>query len=298
MLVGSNKESVFRYHLGRLRPVRKVSRMLAEMIIMPLSKEYLSESRPQLACFSFDYVSLRINLDGVYELEELDTLFGWLRKDHPNVLNGIAIDVGANLGNHSLYFSRFFSKVVSFEPQPRTFKILALNAEIVSNVECHSCALSSFNGKAYIHSLASNMGASFIEEIPCDSSQEVEVRRLDSILDSSEKVGFIKLDVEGTECDVIDGAQDVIKRNMPCIVFEQHEFDFIKSESKVVNKLKHMGYSRFFTVSKAPILKGIRPRLLRFCLIILHRAIKGEQMNVIQRASIDPGFYPFIIALP
>jgi len=298
MSVERGKRSVFQYHLGRLQPIRKVGRMLAEMFIMPLSKSYLSESRPQLACFSFDYVSLRVNLDGVYELEELDTLFRWLEKDHAEVLHGLALDIGANLGNHSLYFSRFFTKVVSFEPQPRTFRILSLNADMVDNVECHNCALSDVEGIAYIHSLPSNMGGSFIDENPSESSQEVEVRCLDRMLDVSKKVGFIKLDVEGAECKIIDGAQDIIRRHMPCIVFEQHAFDFIESESRVVNKLKAIGYSRFFTIHKAPILNSIYPRILRICMIMLHRIICGEQMNVVQREKIDPGFYPFIIALP
>ena len=298
MSAREKNETVFQYHLGRLQPIKKLGRMLAEKIVMPLGVEYLSQSRPQLVCFTFDYVSLRISLDGVYELEELETLFGWLRRDHPDVLNGVAVDVGANPGNHSLYFSRFFSKVISFEPHPRTFKVLSLNAELVPNVECHNCALSNVNGRAYIHSLPSNMGASFIEDIPGDSSQQVDVRCLDRMLDVFERVSFIKLDVEGTECNVIDGAQEIIERDMPCIVCEQHAFDFVESESNVVRRLKKVGYSRFFTVHKAHLLKGIHPRILRTCLRLLHRMIRGERMSIVCQDHVEPRFYPFIIALP
>ena len=80
-----------------------------------------------MAIFSFDHIGHKINLDGVYERNELDFLFEWLATHSPDVFNGTAIDIGANIGNHSLYLSNYFEKVVSFEPHPRTFKLLEIN---------------------------------------------------------------------------------------------------------------------------------------------------------------------------
>ena len=48
--------------------------------------------------------------------------------------NGIAIDVGANIGNHSIFFSKFFKKVYSFEPQESVFKLLENNVNM-NNLE-------------------------------------------------------------------------------------------------------------------------------------------------------------------
>ena len=43
--------------------------------------------------------------------------------------NGTVLDIGANIGNHSLFFSNYFYKVLSFEPHPKIFKVLAINTE-------------------------------------------------------------------------------------------------------------------------------------------------------------------------
>ena len=117
--------------------------VLSELLLWPLSwvlhglsSKYLLEKRNQLVIFSFDHIGHRINLDGVYEKEELEFLFDWLAELGCDLKNKTALDVGANIGNHSLFFSDRFKSVFSFEPNPRTFKVLSLNADLKENINC------------------------------------------------------------------------------------------------------------------------------------------------------------------
>ena len=67
---------------------------------------------------------------------------------------------------------------------------------------------------------------------------KVDCHRLDDIYKG--RVSFIKIDVEGHELQVLEGARDTIKRDLPTILIEIDEYD----ESKVPSLLKELGYSR------------------------------------------------------
>src|SRR5215475_1675190 len=87
---------------------------------------------PQVACFAFDYISTEIAVHGRFERAELECLsvqlFARMRSRR------VCLDVGANIGNHSLVFAQHFARVLAFEPNPRTFKLLAINAELAQNI--------------------------------------------------------------------------------------------------------------------------------------------------------------------
>ena len=95
-----------------------------------------------MAVFSSDHISHDINLDGIYEKDYLITLIKWLKSIQYNIFNGIAIDIGANIGNHSVFFSKFFKKVYSFEPNPKTFELLKINAKLNNNIYVRKTGLS------------------------------------------------------------------------------------------------------------------------------------------------------------
>ena len=88
---------------------------------------------------------------------ELSTLFAWFSARHPEVFDGIAMDIGANIGNHALYFSDYFRWVHCFEPNPRTFKVLALNAELASNITCFNVGISDSDRVAHMSTPSSNV---------------------------------------------------------------------------------------------------------------------------------------------
>lgn len=106
-------------------------RKIAKLYLDKASAEHV-RTFPQLACFAFDTISVSIHLDGQYERFDLELL----AREVLLRLNSAhqALDIGANIGKHSVFFARFFKRVVSFEPHPRTFKLLDVNAELAEGV--------------------------------------------------------------------------------------------------------------------------------------------------------------------
>jgi len=256
-------------------------------------KRFSARGYQQLAVFSHDLIGNSINADGIYEKQELDLLISWLKNEGFDFSN-TCIDIGANIGNHSLYFSRLFKKVISFEPNPRVYKLLQLNAELVSNVECHEVALSDKNGVASISFNSTNMGGGSLSGGGLGSI-EVVTSRLDDF-EIEGHVSVIKIDVEGHELNVLRGASKTIQKNLPMILFEQHIEDFVDGKSPVIELLKSYGYKKFATAEFSP---KISRSLLKNLVVNLLRVIAiGGKGRLHLTADIKPDFYPFIIAIP
>ena len=79
------------------------------------------------AMFFNDTLSSELMINGVFDRDELDLVSNIIDKE-------IFIDIGANIGNHTLYFKNSFKKIYSFEPHPKTYKILKFS-QLYSNVQ-------------------------------------------------------------------------------------------------------------------------------------------------------------------
>jgi FkbM family methyltransferase len=130
---------------------------------------------------------------------------------------GTFVDVGANVGNHTLYAALVMraSKVIAFEPSPLVARILRYNLllnALGGTVEVHEAGLSSENGTgAIVRSVPRNLGATAISP---QAGGEIRLVRGDELL-AGEKVGFIKIDVEGHELAVLEGLRETIARCRP-----------------------------------------------------------------------------------
>lgn len=276
------------------------SELLRKIFVTPAAhriqrnfKRFAAQKNHQLAIFSHDLIGNSINADGIYEKQELDLLISWLRKENFD-FSSTCIDIGANIGNHSLYFSRFFNKVISFEPNPRIYKLLTFNAELVSNIDCYEVALSNESGTASINFNSTNMGGGTISDSGY-GSVEIKKSKLDDF-EIEDDISVIKIDVEGHELNVLHGASIIIQKNMPLILFEQHIKDFINGESPVIELLKSYGYKKFATVDFSPkISRNILKNLIVNLFWVLTLGGKGRIQLTI---DIKPDFYPFIIAIP
>ena len=169
-----------------------------------------------------DYIGQRIIKKGIYEGILLQFVTGILNKmSHPVVL-----DIGANIGNHSLVFSKFSAKVVSFEPLPDIFAILSVNVDqnSIDNVACINSALSNEEGSATIYRLAGgNVGASSLDKRSENSEPfNVTLQLGDNAVRELHlpSVDLIKIDVEGHELSALQGLQSTIKQYRPYIVME------------------------------------------------------------------------------
>ena len=161
-------------------------------------------------------------------------------------------NIGANIGNHSIFFSEFFEKIYAFEPNPITYEILKINSNFnvrKKNITTYKLGLSDKKGKAFFRINRLNMGSSSIiypkeNRLNPEDVIEIEISYADKIEElKKENIGCIKIDIEGHEFRTLIGAENIIKKNKPILIFEQNKPEFKNGSSKAINYLKKMGYS-------------------------------------------------------
>jgi len=195
--------------------LRWLKQKISYQFLNSISQEYLSLRGEPTALFANDYLSNKICVDGFLEKELLDNLIKFMEKLNVNLKDLTFIDIGANIGNHSIYFSSIVKYVHAFEVNPLVFNLLKLNAQLRKNITPHNIALGSENSHSKLFVNKSNLGASFIKsKLPFKSNNKnymqpfnVEIKPFDEYLELCGEVGIIKLDVKGMEYEVLKGAK-------------------------------------------------------------------------------------------
>ena len=159
-----------------------------------------------------------------YELEFLETI-GRLLPPETTV-----IDVGAHIGNHTLYFAKVLGlRVLAFEPNPTAFAVLEKNVEqngLSESVHLHNTALGSKQESAYLTSLnEQDIGTMHVSPTVPENANaiQIEIRTLDSYqeqLQDLQPLSLIKLDVEESELAVLEGASASLSRFRPLLTTE------------------------------------------------------------------------------
>ena len=122
-------------------PLRKIINRINHKI----ASKNIKRGNPRIAIFAFDHIGLEINNFGIYEENLLNAIMSFL-KDMVNLKKfDLILDVGANIGNHSLYFSNFSKQVFSYEPNPNTFELLKFNTKNLSNINIYNIGISNKN---------------------------------------------------------------------------------------------------------------------------------------------------------
>jgi len=145
---------------------------------------------------------------------------------------GIAIDVGANLGEWTIPLARKAGaegRVIAVEPNPVIARALALTLRInhLERVNILEEALSDAEGAAKLVLHAVSSGEARLGEPATDqTSLPVRTRRLDDVVSAHgiTRLDFIKIDVEGHERRVLEGGIETLRRFRPAVVIESgHE---------------------------------------------------------------------------
>jgi FkbM family methyltransferase len=138
---------------------------------------------------------------------------------------GMAIDVGASCGYYSLALSGVYDQVVSFEPNHEIAAHL-IGAHL-KNVRVVLEGLSSVLGESTLHiPIADGVkmpGWASLDEQNCPNATSFDRRQIAlHTLDEHDlhNVGFIKIDVEGHELEVLRGAEQTLRRDHPHLLVE------------------------------------------------------------------------------
>lgn len=181
-----------------------------------------------------------------YEAELLEELAARLT-DEP----GVIIDVGANIGNHTIYFAVVLDReVIAYEPNPKAFQILERSVEandVNTKVRAFQVAIGELATTGVsIERSKDNLGASVFEAAV---GGEIECRPLDDLLEGVGRVALIKIDVEGDELSVVRGAKHIIATSRPILCIESATRE---AKLQIDRELGLLGYATVSTHNATP----------------------------------------------
>ena len=268
------------------------------------NKNQFKDSR-RFAVYNNDLISIDIILNGLYEKH----IIYFLKEQVFNkkiISNEICIDVGANIGNHTYIFSKFFDKVLSFEPNNNLFKLLNFNTESLSNVTTFNLAVSNNNQNKLFFENQRNLGASKIIENKSEkydnekNIKNVKSVYLDHFIDPSDynKIRYIKIDAEDHDFYVLKGAKNIITSSKPLISIELKSYlykrDLNNFESIIF--LKELGYKYFYNINKYKYQYFFSQNYLLKILIFLLFYKNNSHYNISLIESFERKNYEFLIA--
>jgi FkbM family methyltransferase len=159
---------------------------------------------------------------------------------------GTVLDVGAYLGTHTIAFARWATRVIAFEAQPTTFRVLHANVcrNGLTNI-CLECAAvgsrcDSMRVNGIDISIEASFGSTSLEGVDSEAEGtpvDVRVVTIDSL--ELERCDFIKIDVEGMESAVIAGAAKTILRCRPAIYAECNS---VQAGAESFQLMRKLGY--------------------------------------------------------
>lgn len=139
----------------------------------------------------------------------------------------VFVDVGANVGLHSLWASQYFACVHAFEPYPpvRDRLLTLIKRNDIANIVVHEVGLGSANGEVpFFSPPEENLGmGSFVPQYSGLNIPYGVLRVVvgdDYFQDNVERVDLLKIDVEGYEPDVLRGFRRTLERCRPDIIIE------------------------------------------------------------------------------
>lgn len=184
------------------------------------------------------------------------------------VFNGVVkkgmtvVDLGANVGYYTLMASYLVGNegmVYAIEPLPANYSSLSQNVKMndLKNVETHQMAISNKDGMAsFFLGAADNLGTLMDHtEYVGKTSEKIDVltTTLDQFLASRGQIDFLRMDIEGSECEVFDGMGKTFKQQVPPrILFEVHPVGPTDPDPRFTSHFQNlvsMGYLLRFVIS-------------------------------------------------
>lgn len=164
--------------------------------------------------------------------------------------DAVVVDVGGNIGTTTLSFAASVPQghVHAFEPSREMLPVLRRNLELsrAANVTVHPFGLSDHESRGHLQvAVDGNPGSAYFVEGTTAAADVLEVRRLDDVLAATPRLDFVKIDVEGYELRVLRGAESLLRRHRPVVLFEVNEGALARggtSGREVCDFVRGLGY--------------------------------------------------------
>ena len=197
-----------------------------------------------------------------------------------------ALDIGVYRGVYTYKLSENFKTVHSFEPNPLLYPYLEKNLnKIIKNIKLYNVALSDKNDDTELKLplRKTSMFKDNIEELfqlgaatmhPDNKIEKykkipIKTKKLDDI-ELKNEIGFIKIDVEGHEKNVVIGGKSLILKNKPVMLVEIEKKHTNKPIIETINFIKELNYECFYLLEDKLInIKNYDDKLLRNNFIFL-----------------------------
>lgn len=216
-----NKSKVYRLLCSPYKQLRHKFHDITGIEVARTAKVFFGDS---LQIWLPDRVSSELFRYGFFGAELSGTIMKLLKP------GSCFVDIGAHVGYFSLLASRlvgYEGRVVSFEPTPRTRKVLELNLKHRKNVVVEPYAVWSSEKKldlkdfGWKYSAFNTVLSPRLPEHPISANIQVQAMTLDSYIAANDLVpSLIKIDAESAELEILKGASDVIDRIKPVITLE------------------------------------------------------------------------------
>jgi len=178
------------------------------------------------------YIGRSLDVYGMWGYQEIEKTLDYA--------TDVVLDVGANIGTHTLAYATKARTVLAFEPVPYLFQLLCTNVSLncLENVIPINTAIGNTTGITSIvqpdRTRENNLGACKVG----DGYDHVTIRKIDDL--TIQNVTLIKIDVEGYECQVINGALDTIYRCSPVMLVEN---DRPEQHDRLIRLVESLDYS-------------------------------------------------------
>lgn len=237
-----------------MHALRRLAKHLAKSALKPLSDRWVYTMRGGLA------KGMRLKGGFLFLPKPTPKEAPLLEAIAPHLRGKVVYDIGANIGITTLFFAKHVGEeglVVAFEPVPPTAQRLQENVHInrLQNVRIYPVALGDEAGQAEICYAEDASGIATLRKDMAQGYQReyrmqtftVEVVPLDSLVEREHLPApdFIKLDVEGFEYQVLQGAHRLIERARPALFMELHgasHEERAETWRKIYDLLTKLGY--------------------------------------------------------
>jgi FkbM family methyltransferase len=211
-----------------LLPVRSnqtIRRVLRRSLENHVAERTLAATRQRVVFPAAHHLGLYFARWIQYEPELTRHLGEWMPRD------GVALDIGANIGIYTLLLSHFAGpggSVFAFEPDPQSLPWLQRNVDMnaIANVHVCPCAIGDESGHLTLYQdvtttrTSSLVPNAWTPDAVDRRSVSVRVETLDDYADKVRRIDFVKIDTEGFECAVLRGGMSLLRRFSPKVLIE------------------------------------------------------------------------------